>query len=295
MSSASPIYDSGFTGSLSKVVDEHIKWFVNWHRMAFNNTAPRAEQVDRLGAPSGFSDWYKSAMHGLPHDQPVMDKLAVMHDDLHKLARAILLKTPDGRMPEQQNYEDLARSYEAFMRGLRQLERAFAVAASGIDPLTGLRSRVGMHEELEREQGRLARGGKPFCLAIMDIDKFKSINDTHGHEAGDRVLVSVAGHVIRSLRVFDDAWRSGGEEFLLCLKDADLDTGIKVLERLRSCVEEMSTPLADGIKIKVTASFGIIEASTQEPLRDLLRRADQALYRAKNEGRNRIVPAIVHA
>ena len=76
------------------------------------------------------------------------------------------------------------------MQALRRLERAFAAAASELDPLTGLHTRASLHAEIDREINRFTRTGRPFCVAIMDIDHFKKINDTHGHDAGDRVLAS---------------------------------------------------------------------------------------------------------
>ena len=275
-------------GSLARVIDDHIQWFVAWHRLAVCDTATRVVQAQRLGTPDSFSDWYEQAVTSLPQDQPLMDRLAVTHDALHKLARLTLVKTPDGQVIDAADYGALTDKYREFLRGARQLERAFAVAASGLDLLTGLRSRVGMHEDLMREQSRFLRGGKPFCVAVMDIDHFSRVNERHGHEVGDRALEAMADHVSRSLRVFDDAYRLGGEEFLLFLKEADLATGLAVLDRLRSGLGDAAITLPDGDKLHLTASFGLSAILRDMTVEELLHRADQALYRAKTEGRNRI-------
>lgn len=276
------------SGSLAQVIDDHIQWFVVWHRLAFCDTATRVEQAQRLAAPDSFFDWYEQAVATLPQDQPLMDRLAVTHDALHKLARLTLVKTPDGKNVDAADYGALTDKYREFLRGARQLERAFAVAASGLDLLTGLRSRVGMHEDLTREQSRFLRGGKPFCVAIMDIDHFGRVNDRHGHDVGDRALAAMADHVGRSLRVFDDAYRLGGEEFLLFLKEADLATGLVVIDRLRNDLGRAAITLPDGEKLHLTASFGLTAIVHDMTVEELLHRADQALYRAKTEGRNRI-------
>jgi diguanylate cyclase len=277
------------SGSLSQTVDDHIAWLTEWHRLAFLDLAPRAAQAKALTAPENFTIWYKSALTALPQDQPSIDRLAVLHDQLHTFARLVLMKTPDGTPVARNDYESVAVKFEEFMQGLRRLERAFSVAASGLDLLTGLRSRVGLQDDLAKEQSRFVRNGKPYCVAMMDIDHFKSINDTYGHDAGDRVLAAVADHVSRSLRPFDDAYRVGGEEFLFCLKEADLAAGLKVLERLRSGLEKMTITLGGGPSISVTASFGLTVSVKEVSTEDLLHRADQALYRAKNTGRNKIV------
>jgi diguanylate cyclase len=277
------------SGSLSQTVDDHIAWLTEWHRLAFVDLAPRADQAKKLNPPDNFSVWYKNALKTLPQDQPSIDRLAILHDQLHTLARLVLMKTPDNAPVARKDHESVIGKYEEFMQGLRRLERAFAVAASGLDLLTGLRSRVGLHEDLAKEHSRFLRYGKSFCVAMMDIDHFKSINDAHGHDAGDRVLAAVADHVSRSLRSFDDAYRVGGEEFLLCLKEADLATGLKILERLRAGLEKTPIALGGSPAINVTASFGLTESLRDSSVEELLHRADQALYRAKNQGRNTIV------
>jgi diguanylate cyclase (GGDEF)-like protein len=279
------------SNSLAQVVDDHIVWLSEWNRLAFLDLWPRAEQAKKLEAPSSFLKWQQDAVEVLPQDQPAIEKLAALFEQLHTLARLVLMKTPDTKQVDRKDYENVVARYQELMQGLRRMERAFATAASGLDFLTGLRSRVGLKEDLMREHSRFTRTGKPFCIAMMDIDHFKKINDAHGHDAGDRVLAAVADHISRGLRPFDDAYRMGGEEFLLCLKEADQANGIAILERLRSGLEKKPITLADGTAIPVTASFGITVSAKHVSPNVMLQRADEALYRAKNEGRNRIMVA----
>ena len=237
--------------------------------------------------PESFSLWRQETVKTL-QDKPALEKLVTLYDQLHKMAHLVILKAPEGALLSCHDYDSVAVKYQDFIFGLRRLERALAAADSGLDTLTGLRSRVGMRDDLARELSRFQRNGKPFCLALMDIDHFKKVNDTYGHESGDKVLVSAANHVSRHLRSFDDAWRWGGEEFLLCLKDADLASGTLILERLRAGLEKTSVKLGDDRAISVTASFGIVGAAKERTIEDMLVQADKALYRAKAGGRNRI-------
>jgi len=101
-------------------------------------------------------------------------------------------------------------------------------------------------------------------------------------------LVAVANHISRSLRSFDDAWRWGGEEFLLCLKEVDLAAGLSVLERLRSSLEKTPIKISAALAVPVTASFGITVARPDVAIEALLEQTDKALYRAKEKGRNRV-------
>lgn len=277
--------------ALTQTVADHIDWFVAWTRLAFIETGTRAEQAKALNPPDSFPRWYHSAMQTLPQDQPALDGLNAVHEQLHTFARLVLMKTPDAMPVASGDYDSVAAKYQEFMQGMRRVERAFGAAASDLDVLTGLRLRLGLHEDLAREHARFLRTGKPFCLGAMDIDHFKKINDSHGHDAGDRVLSIVANHITRGLRSFDDAYRVGGEEFILCLKDLNRDTGFMVLERLRAGLEKKPVILADGKAINVTASFGLIVSTEQMEPEAMIKCADQALYRAKEEGRNRIIIA----
>ncbi len=287
---ASGAYGSTQSGAaLGRVVDEHLDWFATWHRLAFIATVGRAHAVPQLLPPPSFVAWYQQAAEQLPQDQPVLDRLAVLHDQMHMLARLVLMKTPEGQSLAAEDYDAVVGKFQGFIGGVRRLERAFAIAASGLDTLTGLRSRVGMADDMAREIDRFNRTGKPFCLAIADIDHFKKVNDTYGHEVGDQVLAATADVISRHIRSFDDAYRLGGEEFMICLKETALEDATKVLERLRAALAQWSIPLQGHEPLRVTASFGIVTITPEATLSDLLRTADQALYQAKHGGRNRVV------
>ena len=253
---------SSFHDHLAKAIDEHSDWLIAWHRLAFIDGRPRSIQINELPHPDSFAAWRKDAIASLPQDQPAIEKLVAIHDQLHTLARLVLMKTPDQQPVAADDYQNITDRYQELIHGLRRLEQAFALVAGRLDPLTGLRTRVGLQEELQRDMGRFSRGGKSFCLAMIDIDHFKKVNDTHGHDAGDRVLMAVANHISRGLRVFDDAYRMGGEEFLLCLKETDKIGGLTVLERLRLGLSRKPVMLDNGKAVTVTVSTGMVVSST---------------------------------
>ncbi|HAU29244.1 MAG TPA: diguanylate cyclase [Rhodospirillaceae bacterium] len=173
---------------------------------------------------------------------------------------------------------------------MRRIERAFLTAASHLDPLTGLRTRRDMIRTIEQEVSRFQRSGTPFCVAIADIDHFKLINDTFGHDAGDRVLVAIADEINSDIRTFDDAFRMGGEEFLICLKDISPTAGQKTLERLRQHVESLTVNIGDGQPpVRFTISIGVACAYDIQDADRLIQMADESLYRAKTSGRNQVV------
>jgi diguanylate cyclase (GGDEF)-like protein len=158
------------------------------------------------------------------------------------------------------------------------------------DPLTGLSNRRYFQNILVREIEMVARSGEPALLLMLDIDHFKSVNDTHGHPAGDAVLQVVAKTLTACVRPMDTVARFGGEEFVIILPSCQGHYGQQVAERIREAVSALTIPISSGSTLRVTISIGGAYAprwvrSTAELW---LERADIELYRAKSEGRNRV-------
>lgn len=156
------------------------------------------------------------------------------------------------------------------------------------DALTGLLNRYSLEEYASRELARARRGGNQFALVSFDMDMFKSVNDNHGHAAGDQLLKEVANRVCTVIRDADVAFRMGGEEFLVMLPDSNQETASQVADRLRDAL--ISHPiLYRDYEIPVSASFGVAVLDPEmDDWERLLRRADRALYLAKERGRNRV-------
>ena len=155
------------------------------------------------------------------------------------------------------------------------------------DALTGLWNRRQIDLDLEAAIEHARRHGSTLCVALVDVDHFKAVNDRYGHAMGDEVLIRVAGCLADSLRAGDRVGRFGGEEFLLVLPATTMAEVSSLAERLRERLETLQT-LPAGER-PVTASFGLAAWRGAESAADLVRRADQALYRAKHAGRNRVV------
>lgn len=158
------------------------------------------------------------------------------------------------------------------------------------DALTGLWNRSAVLDALDREVARANRGGPGVGVLLADIDHFKSVNDTHGHLAGDAVLREVSRRLGQGLRPYDTLGRYGGEEFLAVLPGCDPGSAGGLAERLRRQVGAGPVSLVDG-NLPVNASFGATASHPGRPTTShaLLHAADQALYRAKRSGRNRVV------
>lgn len=162
------------------------------------------------------------------------------------------------------------------------------------DSLTGAGNRLALENTLEREISLAYRHKLPLSILVVDIDKFKQINDTYGHTAGDCVLKDVVKLLSQGCRETDSAYRAfrlGGEEFVLILNNTSTDGAIIAAERIRHHVEGMSTSY-DGNAIRVTVSVGVATLLEGENMSMLFSRADKALYEAKNNGRNQVINAL---
>jgi diguanylate cyclase (GGDEF)-like protein len=156
------------------------------------------------------------------------------------------------------------------------------------DHLTGLANRRRFERQLEREVARTARHGRPFSLITIDIDHFKQVNDSYGHEAGDEAIKTLARVLQQGTRGIDLAARIGGEEFAVILTETNLSGAVEVAERLRVTLKSVEIQAVG----QIAASFGVAECPSQaETARELVARADAALYEAKREGRDRVARA----
>ena len=180
------------------------------------------------------------------------------------------------------------RRYTERLRDNVQLSIEMAIT----DALTGLFNRRYMENHLATLIEQAGVRGKPLAVLELDIDYFKSINDTHGHDAGDDVLRDFALRIKRSIRGIDLACRSGGEEFVIVMPETDLAVAAIVAERLRRRIAAEPFAISQGQRsIPVTLSIGIAALrGPDDTAASLIKRADQALYRAKRDGRNRVVP-----
>jgi len=171
---------------------------------------------------------------------------------------------------------------EELARALAQLH---AIATR--DDLTGLPNRRQMQALMDQELLRSLRHGYQFCIAVVDLDHFKRVNDAHGHAAGDIVLRAFAQAGQGALRATDVIARWGGEEFLVLLPDTAMPPALGGMERLRERVEALSIDVGEGVQVTITVSIGLTGHRLGDTLAQTLERADRLLYQAKAEGRNR--------
>jgi len=168
----------------------------------------------------------------------------------------------------------------------KQSQELFRLAT--IDPLTGLLNRRELEVQAQRVIHQAARASSTFALFSIDVDFFKQVNDTHGHQAGDKVLIQLAKVLTKGRRANDLVARFGGEEFVLVLPDIVEEKALILAEKLRKAVGMISI---DNIKITISIGLVVTHKGTDVDLEQLIKLSDSALYDAKDAGRNRVALA----
>ncbi|MEC5396632.1 GGDEF domain-containing protein [Uliginosibacterium sp. H1] len=213
-------------------------------------------------------------------------------DELSGLIEEIISETRHVQTRAHQSQAELTAlrtTVDQAYREIARLEGELETASELVrhDPLTGALNRKGLEETIAREIARMRRRNSPLCMALLDIDNFKQLNDTFGHATGDEALRHIAGVVRENLRPQDSCGRYGGEEFVILLPDTVVDGAVGVLTRLQRELTKRFF-LADNRKLLITFSAGVTQMGMEEEPATALDRADQAMYRAKRAGKNRV-------
>jgi diguanylate cyclase (GGDEF)-like protein len=229
--------------------------------------------------------------------------LAIISDEVNILSETIREKHEEDekllhslsseKVNLKSNLADVTRDYSNFVKHSTQLlkELEFIKAVALRDALTGTYNRRAYDEQLfltliNYKAGKLST----FCLIIFDIDYFRNVNNMHGHQAGDAILVGLGKVLLNTLRSDDFSFRYGGDEFVILLPNANLQAGVKVAEKIRQAVEDYDFPLSKNSTdtISITISLGVAEVNPSDSSESILARADAALYASKASGRNRV-------
>ncbi|TSE34507.1 GGDEF domain-containing protein [Tepidimonas charontis] len=228
---------------------------------------------------------FEACAQRLEHAQSLADMAPVVQEAI-QAARAFATDT-QRISDELTDLRDRAQRAEAEVQRLRRELDQMADLVTH-DLLTGVLNRKGLESAIDRETRRAARTGTRICLALLDVDDFKQLNDTLGHLAGDEALRHLADVARRSLRPQDTIGRYGGEEFIIVLPDTDAATAAQVVQRLQRDLSAHLFLHGEQQRL-ITFSAGVTEMRADEPVQAAIARADAAMYRAKRAGKNRVV------
>ncbi len=247
--------------------------------------------IERLALITASSTTYQGTMERcaeLIGKASTLQEIAPVLEEVMTATRSMALDTKLTHTELQDLRERTEAKHAEVAKLQQELDRASAQARH--DPLTGSLNRKGLDEAMEREIARARRLGTPLCLALLDVDNFKTINDRLGHSVGDAALVHLAQVTREVMRPQDLLARYGGEEFVLVLPDTTVESGVVAMTRLQ---RELTTRffLQGSEKILITFSAGVAQLHDTETSVDAIKRADQSMYLAKRSGKNRVMAA----
>jgi diguanylate cyclase len=277
----------GVLQELAQALHHHVQWHKDLTRTIICRLPydPR-DAADDAHRQCRFGQWYYGSAAPDLRAHAVFAAMEGEHENMHRLAARLLQAAAAGARIAPEDYDRFAKAIDRLRLHIHTLKRELEQALVHHDSLTGAESRMDMLTKLGemRELGRRQR--QPCCIALMDVDNFKSINDAHGHLVGDQVLKAFVRYVRGNLRPYDHLYRYGGEEFLILFPDADLETGRLAIERIREGLAAAPLARHGPTAIHATASFGIAVVDPEATIEESMDRADKMMYAAKNAGRN---------
>jgi len=276
---------------LQEATRDHEAWFGDLMRSLVCRVEPTADDLDPEGHQRcRFGLWYHGPGQQVLREQPSFAAIESEHVRLHALAARVLREAATGAQVQTSEYDALVACATQLRLELETLRHEIETALRDRDAVTGAFGRVEILPAL-REAGELVRRDvQQACIAFMDLDHFKEVNDAHGHRLGDQVLAATVQFVTTHLRSYDRVFRYGGDEFLILLPAAHIEVAHRLIERLRSGLAATTLAVDEaGCPLRMTASFGVTPLEPDVSAEESMDRADKALLLAKSAGRNRSI------
>ncbi|SEQ10305.1 diguanylate cyclase (GGDEF) domain-containing protein [Amphritea atlantica] len=276
------------SADIRTVFHQHLRWF-NSLNLALVSQETVLKEEDYCCCSHShcqFGQWIKRILDNPKFHHPFFLDLDIQHKNFHAVANQLLTGLQSQQPVNLLLYKALIEAQEAFTLEVLTLFEFSVVSTNQFDTVTGLMNRRSIYSVLNYEKNRMSRdSSRSCCIALVDIDHFKRVNDRYGHDAGDSALSQVAAVLLSFTRQSDSLARYGGEEFLFVLPDIEIAEAQTGIERVRRKLADTPIVTAQG-NIQITASFGITQLSAQCDIENSIKRADEALYLAKNSGRN---------
>lgn len=279
------------TNALKVALDNHLIWLadINYAMVCQPKSLFNFCSSDNPYRHCKLGLWYYHVDNPIILSDPTFIRIGEKHELLHKAVCHLVKSFAENGKPTTEIYKNFKSAEDTFLSLLKCFLHSSMEASVNTDFLTELPNRKALDLILQHEHARLKRSQTTSCIAMMDIDYFKKVNDIHGHSFGDTVLQEIAKLLITHIRDSDFAVRYGGEEFVIYFPDTDLNTTQMITDKLRAKIASFDIKTSLGQNISVTSSFGIALFSSNKTINESIDEADKALYLAKNSGRNKVV------
>jgi len=273
---------------IDKAIESHQKWYQDLLRVLVSRVPPDEKDLRNDAYKlCEFGEWFYTSHVELIQDHPTFVSLGHAHENMHKSAKQLIELVVSEQAIPVTMFDEFNHDLEKMRTQFQALRHEFANLVQNLDPLTGAQTRAGMQAELNKEHAMAKRSLQPSALAMLDLDHFKQVNDNYGHSVGDDVLIKTVACLQQVLRPYDQLYRYGGEEFLICMPNTTLEQAERVAERIRSMIAQQQIIYdKEGNTLQVTASIGVTSLDPAYSVDDAINKVDEAMYQAKAAGRN---------
>lgn len=284
---------TAFVDGLDAAIDAHMDWTRRVLRCAVLHSSPGG---DVLHAESHtlcrFGQWFVQERVFFDALNPdIARRIDCTHQSMHDAIRSICERALAGVSGKEQDLNAFEASQADLLGLLAQTKTLVLTTAARHDPLTGLPMRYGIEQEFELCRKDAKRRGEELLIIMIDIDHFKTVNDTYGHPVGDAVLQQFAAALKTTVRENEPLYRFGGEEFLVLMRCNDPRCPELALQRVIHTIRKTQIKIDTGFTLNLTATLGVAKVGDQEDLTSAVKRADAALYLGKRAGRDRFILA----
>lgn len=286
-----PAKTDAFIAELDAAVEAHMDWSRRIIRCAVLRSAPDKDVLDPLAHTlCRFGVWFMANRdHFEALDAPASRRVEAVHRAMHDAIRSICAHVMTGQPGQNIDLENFEQSQCELISLLANFKTLILSSAVRSDPLTGLPLRYGIENDFALYQKEARRNRTLLYVVMIDVDRFKRVNDTYGHPVGDMVLRHLAGTLKGTLRSNEPLYRFGGEEFLWLLKCKSADEAEQSARRVLTTIGTTPVPITEDQSLTLTVTLGLAQVRESEDLASAISRADLALYEGKESGRNRFV------
>jgi len=279
--------------ALDAAVEDHMNWTRRILRCVILKTSPGEDVLDPQGhALCRFGQWFAAnRAHFEALDATAAQHVDVVHQAMHDAIRSICSDVLGGQTGNPVHLDAFEQSQSELLALLAQFKTLILSSAVRQDPLTGLSMRYGIEHDFRLYQSDVRRNGNLLYVVMIDVDRFKRINDNYGHPVGDRVLRHLADTMKRNLRGNEPLYRFGGEEFLWLMQCKSAEEAEQSAQRLLTTIRSSPVRLRDDQVLTVSVTLGLAQVGEGEELASAIKRSDDALYQGKHAGRDRYVIA----
>lgn len=287
MLNISPQELQGILGQLKQAIRNHEEWFESLNRLMLCRMPYDLRDVrEDAHKECRFGQWLYQYANPKLREHPAFSAIEKSHEKMHRAAAKVLINVQETGTTPPEDYDRFSNAMQSLRLEINSLKQELETAYYNLDSLTGANSRIGMLTHLREQLELVNRNAQNFCIAMMDLDRFKQVNDTYGHLVGDSALTHIVRSILDNIRPYDRLFRYGGEEFLLSMPHTKIDSALTMAERLREAIATLTIPSNTTEPLRITASFGLTQFDPHQSVEEAITRADQALYAAKSSGRN---------